>query len=66
MTEQFVSAAELMSKVLGAEGYPFVVIEHPISSADVDELSARARVAAASCVSQLAAQSGGPSPQSAQ
>ncbi len=46
MTERFVSAAELMSEVLGAPGYPFVVIEHPISSATIDELRRRAAVAA--------------------
>ena len=45
MTTQFVSAAELMARVLGAEGYPFVTIEHPISSATVDDLGARARQA---------------------
>lgn len=46
MTEQFVSAAELMAKVLGMPGYPFVVIDHPISSATLDQLAARARQAA--------------------
>lgn len=46
MTERFVSAAELMSEVLGAPGYPFVVIDHPISSASLDELAARAASAA--------------------
>ena len=43
MTSQFVSAAELMARVLGADGYPFVVIDHPISSATPEELAARAR-----------------------
>ena len=38
MTETFVSAAELMARVLGADGYPFAVIEHPISSADCARL----------------------------
>lgn len=47
MTSQFVSAAELMARVLGADGYPFVVIEHPISSASLDALATRAREAAA-------------------
>jgi len=42
MTDAFVSAAELMAEVLGMPGYPFVVIEHPISSATADELTARA------------------------
>lgn len=47
MTEKFVSAAELMGQVLGADGYPFIVIEHPISSASTEVLQARAREAAA-------------------
>ena len=42
MTEKFVSAAELMSRVLGADGYPFAVIDHPVSSATSGELLARA------------------------
>ena len=33
MTTRFVSAAELMARVLGFAGYPFAVIPHPISSA---------------------------------
>jgi hypothetical protein len=33
MTTRFVSAAELMSRVLGMPGYAFVVIGHPVSSA---------------------------------
>ncbi len=53
MTESFVSAAELMARVLGAEGYPFAVIEHPISSADEAVLAARAERAAADCVQLL-------------
>jgi hypothetical protein len=47
MTTQFVSAAELMARALGAEGYRFVVIEHPISSASDEELMQRAQQAAA-------------------
>jgi hypothetical protein len=43
MTTEFVSAAELMSRVLGAEDFPFVVIEHPISSASNELLGERAR-----------------------
>ena len=42
MTEQFVSAAQLMAQVLGAEGYGFVTIEHPISSASAQQLHDRA------------------------
>ena len=43
MTTQFVGAAELMARVLGADGYPLVTIAHPISSATPEEVSARAR-----------------------
>ena len=46
MTTKFVSAAELMAKVLGAGGYPFVVVDHPISSASGETLDAWARQAA--------------------
>lgn len=53
MTEKFVSAAELMAQVLGADGYPFVVIAHPISSASREALDVAARVAADDCVSLL-------------
>ncbi len=47
MTSKFVSAAELMSRVLGAEGYRFVVIGHPISSATMEVLAEGARQAVA-------------------
>jgi len=43
MTTRFVTAAELMSRVLGMPGYGFAVIEHPISSADDARLEALAR-----------------------
>ena len=46
MTTKFVSAAELMAKVLGADEYPFVVIDHPISSASGETLDEWARQAA--------------------
>lgn len=52
----FVSAAELMARVLGAEGYPFVVIEHPISSATPKALAVRAREAVAASAELLLAQ----------
>ena len=42
-----------MARVLGAEGYPFAVIEHPISSADRATLAARAEHAAAECARLL-------------
>jgi hypothetical protein len=53
MTSQFVSAAELMARVLGADGYPFVVIEHPISSATTEALSEHALIAASGSVDLL-------------
>jgi len=45
MTSRFVSAAEMMSRVLGMAGYRFAVIGHPVSSATDDELEAMARAA---------------------
>jgi hypothetical protein len=47
MTSQFVSAADMMARALGAEGYRYAVIEHPISSASDTALAERARKAAA-------------------
>ena len=46
MTEQFVSAAELMARVLGMPGYEFMVIPHPISSAGGGALRKMAEAAA--------------------
>ena len=43
MTSHFVSAAELMARVLGMPGYKFAVIDHPISSASDERLAAYAR-----------------------
>ena len=43
MTVRFASAAEMMGRVLGMPGYPFVQIDHPVSSASDAELAARAR-----------------------
>ena len=61
MTERFVSAAELMSRVLGVDGYDFVTIEHPISSASEEILAERARVAVADSLRiLLAGGKGGP------
>jgi hypothetical protein len=44
MTKNFVSAAELMCRVLGMPGYPFAVIGHPISSASDEQLAEYARL----------------------
>jgi hypothetical protein len=43
MTTRFVSAAELMARVLGVPGYKFAVIDHPISSASDEQLAEYAR-----------------------
>lgn len=43
MTERFASAAEMMGRVLGLPGYPFVTIGHPISSASDEQLAGYAR-----------------------
>ena len=45
ITSEFASAAKMMSRALGAEEYPFVIINHPISSASKDELEIQARIA---------------------
>jgi hypothetical protein len=42
MTTNFVSAAELMAKVLGMPGYAFAIIDHPVSSATDAGLRERA------------------------
>ena len=47
MTTRFVSAAELMARVLGFPGYPFATIAHPISSASDEALREMAASAAA-------------------
>ena len=52
MTSAFVDAAELMARVLGMPDHPVAVIEHPIASADLVGLEARA-AAAASCVAAV-------------
>ena len=44
MTTQFVSAAQMMSRVLGMPDYPFVVIDHPVSSASHERLGEMAMV----------------------
>ena len=55
MTEKFVSAAELMARVLGADGHRFVTIPHPISSATDEQLAAAAGLAADAIVAILTA-----------
>ena len=43
MTERFVSAAEMMCRVLGMPDYRFATIGHPVSSATDDDLKAMAQ-----------------------
>lgn len=43
MTTRFVSAAELMCRVLGMPDYKFAVIGHPISSASDEMMAEYAR-----------------------
>ena len=43
MTERFVSAAEMMCRVLGMPDYKFAVIGHPISNASENQLAEYAR-----------------------
>jgi hypothetical protein len=43
MTTRFVSAAELMCRVLGVPDYKFAIIGHPISSAGDEQLAEYAR-----------------------
>lgn len=43
MTTRFVSAAELMCRVLGMSNYKFAIIDHPISSASDERLEEYAR-----------------------
>ena len=55
MTSSFVSAADMMARALGAEGYRYVVIEHPISSASLEALAERGRKAAGEAAAILLA-----------
>ena len=53
MTTAFISAGELMARVLGAKDYRFVVTPHPISSATEAQLAERANRAAQDAVGIL-------------
>jgi hypothetical protein len=53
MTTRFVTAAEMMARVLGFAGYEFAIIAHPISSADDAGLRAMAEAASAQARRQL-------------
>ncbi len=54
MTTRFISAADLMARVLGADGYRYVAIEHPISSATSAALDAEAKRTVEEALSILA------------
>lgn len=43
ITSAFADAAALMARVCGMPGYGFAVVEHPISSANDEELADKAR-----------------------
>ena len=43
MTTRFVSAADMMCRVLGVPDFKFAVIDHPISSASDERLADYAR-----------------------
>lgn len=45
MTTRFVSAAEMMSRVLGMPDYAFATIGHPVSSVTDDGLRDMSRIA---------------------
>jgi hypothetical protein len=47
MTTRFVTAAEMMARVLGFPSYQFAIIAHPISSATDETLREMAAAAAA-------------------
>ena len=51
VTSAFVTGAEAIAAALGAAGYRYAVIKHPIASATGDELAAKA----ASALDQAAA-----------
>ena len=53
MTTQFVSAAELMCRVLGMPDYEFGVIDHPLSSAGDAGHAAMARATIEQARTQL-------------
>tara|TARA_B100000686_G_scaffold328943_1_gene389572 strand:+ start:163 stop:384 length:222 start_codon:yes stop_codon:yes gene_type:complete len=42
MTNKFISAADLMAKVLGSPGFQYAIIDHPVSSASDEELAEKA------------------------
>jgi hypothetical protein len=43
MTTRFVSAADMMCRVLGVPDFKYAIIDHPISSASDERLAAYAR-----------------------
>ena len=62
MTTKFVGAAELMARTLGADGFPIVAIEHPISSASPEALRVQAGQAMSAGLAILAGSGRPPGP----
>ena len=62
MTTKFVGAAELMARALGADGFPIIVIEHPISSASPEALGVQAAQAMSAGLAILAGSGHAPGP----
>jgi len=58
MTSKFVSAAELMARVLGMPDYKFAIIDHPVSSASDQELETQARTTLDAIEKLIIAQTG--------
>lgn len=53
MTDRFVRSAELMGELNGLPGYPFAVIDHPVSNNSDEVLRQKAQIAVAQIVSLL-------------
>ena len=53
MTSAFVDGARLMATALGAPGYRFAVIDHPIASSTDIELARKAELTVAQAVELL-------------
>ena len=52
-TDTFVHTANIMAENLGARGYPYAVVEHPIGRLDADHLADRIELAVPDCMKLL-------------
>lgn len=52
-TDTFVHTADIMAENLGARGYPYAVVEHPIGRLEADRLTDRIEEAVSDCVKLL-------------